>query len=72
MSLVNSIGEHLIQDFQEDMEPMVDSSSIMRWNYSISKLADEAFGLSYSKKFGMNVTCDNKIKYSSLAKICNL
>jgi len=56
MSLVNSIGEHLIQDFQEDMEPMVGSSSITRWNYSISKLADEAFGLSYSKKFDMNVT----------------
>jgi UDP-glucose 4-epimerase len=42
--------------FNEDMEPMVGSSAVSRWNYSISKLADEAFGLSYARSFGMNIT----------------
>lgn len=44
-----------IPPFREDMAPLVGSSSVSRWNYSISKLADEAFGLSYARKFGTNV-----------------
>lgn len=44
-----------IPPFGEDMEPMVGSSAISRWNYSISKLADEAFGMSYARKQGMKV-----------------
>jgi UDP-glucose 4-epimerase len=42
--------------FSEDMEPMVGSSAVSRWNYSISKLADEALGLSYARAYGMNIT----------------
>lgn len=45
-----------IPAFDEDMEPMVGSSAISRWNYSISKLVDESFGLSYARECGMNVT----------------
>jgi UDP-glucose 4-epimerase len=53
-------GEHeidptTIPPFQEDMEPMVGSSAVSRWNYSISKLADEAFGMSYASRMGMKV-----------------
>lgn len=44
------------KEFREDMEPRVGSSAVSRWNYSISKLADEAFGLSYARKYGMDVT----------------
>ena len=44
-----------VPPFQEDMEPLVGSSAVSRWNYSISKLADEAFGISYSKNHGLRV-----------------
>ncbi len=44
-----------IPPFQEDMEPLVGSSAISRWNYSISKLTDEAFGVSYAKVHRMKV-----------------
>jgi len=44
-----------IPAFDEDMEPMVGSSAVSRWNYSISKLADEAFGMSYARKQGAKV-----------------
>jgi UDP-glucose 4-epimerase len=44
-----------IPPFHEDMEPMVGSSAVSRWNYSISKLVDEAFGLSYARSHGLNV-----------------
>jgi UDP-glucose 4-epimerase len=47
---------HSIPAFDEDMEPMVGSSAVSRWNYSISKLVDEAFGLSYARVHGMKVT----------------
>jgi UDP-glucose 4-epimerase len=33
------------------MEPMVGSSFISRWDYPISKLADEALGMSYARKY---------------------
>lgn len=44
-----------IPAFREDMEPMVGSSMFSRWNYSISKLTDEAFGLSYARTHKMRV-----------------
>jgi UDP-glucose 4-epimerase len=44
-----------IPAFREDMEPMVGSSAVSRWNYSISKLVDEAFGLSYARAYGTRV-----------------
>lgn len=34
---------------------MVGSSAVSRWNYSISKLADEAFGMSYARLHKMQV-----------------
>lgn len=49
-------GSTEIPAFHEDMEPMVGSSAVSRWNYSISKLVDEAFGLSYARKYKMKVT----------------
>ncbi|MEI6807745.1 MAG: NAD-dependent epimerase/dehydratase family protein [bacterium] len=51
----NSFDPDSIPPFSEDMEPLVGSSSVSRWNYSISKLVDEAFGLSYARKYGMQV-----------------
>lgn len=45
-----------VPPFQEDMEPLVGSSAVSRWNYSISKLADEAFGISYAKIHNLRVT----------------
>lgn len=54
--LENKAAEELrmyqVEEFREDMEPMVGSSAVSRWNYAISKLADEAMGLSYARKFG--------------------
>lgn len=44
-----------IPPFHEEMEPMVGLSSVSRWNYSISKLVDESFGLSYAKVHKLNV-----------------
>lgn len=53
--LCSGLDASAIPAFHEDMEPMVGSSAISRWNYSISKLVDEAFGLSYARAHGMNV-----------------
>jgi UDP-glucose 4-epimerase len=54
--LKNNTDEELrlyqLEEFREDMEPMVGSSAVSRWNYAISKLADEALGLSYARKYG--------------------
>jgi UDP-glucose 4-epimerase len=54
----NSSGQEIddrrnyqVEAFREDMEPMVGSSFISRWNYPISKLADEALGMSYARKY---------------------
>ena len=41
--------------FREDAELTVGSTAIKRWNYPISKLANEALGLSYGQAFGMAV-----------------
>lgn len=43
--------QQLVEEFCEDMEPMVGSSAVSRWNYATSKLAAEAMGLSYARKF---------------------
>lgn len=41
--------------FSEDGLLAIKSGARSRWNYAISKLADEAFGLSYARKYGLNV-----------------
>ena len=40
----------------EDMELTISPGHNSRWNYSISKLVDEAFGLSYARQYNMDVT----------------
>lgn len=40
----------------EEMELLISPGHNSRWNYSISKLADEAFGLSYARQYNMDVT----------------
>lgn len=42
--------------FQEDDPLIINSVTLSRWNYAISKLADEALAMSYHKKFDMNIT----------------
>ncbi len=44
--------QYQVGEFREDLEPMVGSSAVSRWNYPISKLVSEAMGLSYARKFG--------------------
>lgn len=39
-------------EFEENAELTIESSSNPRWNYAISKLADEVFGLSYAREDG--------------------
>ncbi|MEO5830573.1 MAG: NAD-dependent epimerase/dehydratase family protein [Rhodanobacter sp.] len=39
----------------EDMDLSVSTRVGTRWNYSVSKIADEALGLSYAQKFGIPV-----------------
>ena len=41
---------------REDMDLIVQADAPPRWNYAISKLADEAFGLSYARTKGLPVT----------------
>jgi len=44
-------------DFREDAQLAIESGATSRWNYAVSKLADEAFGLSYAReKNGQAVT----------------
>lgn len=44
-------------DFLEDSQLVIESGATSRWNYAVSKLADEAFGLSYAReKDGQAVT----------------
>ena len=42
-------------ELTEDMEPVVSGHLTSRSNYSVSKLADELFGLSYARHFGLKV-----------------
>jgi UDP-glucose 4-epimerase len=48
-------GSNATPEFVETMEPMMGSSAVSRWNYSISKLADEAFGMSYARMHRLRV-----------------
>ncbi len=41
---------------REDMDLIIQPEAPPRWNYAISKLADEAFGLSYARIEGIPVT----------------
>jgi UDP-glucose 4-epimerase len=42
--------------FEETDNIIVESAAHQRWNYAISKIADEAFGLSYSSHHGIPIT----------------
>jgi UDP-glucose 4-epimerase len=48
-------GTKTVAPFQEDVELTVGSIHSLRWNYATSKLANETFGSSYSRKFEMNI-----------------
>lgn len=49
----NREGNQLLS---EDMELIVSPGLNSRWNYSISKLADEAYGLSYAREHNLDIT----------------
>jgi UDP-glucose 4-epimerase len=44
------------QELSEDMELIISPGMNSRWNYSISKLADEAFGISYAREHDLDIT----------------
>lgn len=45
------------EDYLEDAQLSIESGATSRWNYAVSKLADEAFGLSYAReKNGQAIT----------------
>jgi len=52
---INERRKYTVEEFKEDMEPMVGSSAVSRWNYSISKLVDEALGLSFARMHNMRI-----------------
>jgi UDP-glucose 4-epimerase len=41
------------RDFRESDELIMSSDISLRWNYATSKLVDEAYGLSYQRRFGL-------------------
>jgi UDP-glucose 4-epimerase len=43
-------------ELREDAELIIRSGARSRWNYAVSKLADEALGLSYARKHGLPIT----------------
>ncbi len=47
-------GEHM--PLHEELELLITPGINTRWNYSISKLANEAFAISYAKEHDMHVT----------------
>lgn len=49
-SLTDNIG------FKESDNLVIESAAKNRWNYAISKIADEAFGLSYARELNLPVT----------------
>jgi UDP-glucose 4-epimerase len=49
-------GNGLSNRFNEDDDVIIETSAQNRWNYPISKLADEAFGLSYASHKGLPIT----------------
>lgn len=42
--------------FHEEADLRLPSAARSRWNYAVSKLADEALGLSYARKFNIHVS----------------
>ena len=40
----------------EEMELLISPGHNTRWNYSVSKIADEAFALSYAREYDMDIT----------------
>lgn len=49
-------GPATLSPLKEDMILTIESGAKNRWNYAVSKLADEAFGLSYSRKLKLPIT----------------
>lgn len=49
-------GHSVATRLAEDDDLVIRSAAQMRWNYAISKLADEAFGLSYARRYGLPIT----------------
>jgi UDP-glucose 4-epimerase len=49
-------GNGLSNRFNEADDVIIETSAQNRWNYPISKLADEAFGLSYASQKGLPIT----------------
>ena len=47
-------GNH--PELSEELPLIVHSGAKNRWNYAISKIADESFGLAYARNAGLNVT----------------
>lgn len=41
--------------FAETDDLIIESAAQNRWNYAISKLTNEAFGLSYARKYGLHI-----------------
>ena len=44
------------EPLHENMELLISPGHNTRWNYSISKIADEAFALSYAREYKMDIT----------------
>lgn len=44
------------QPLHEEMELLVSPGHNTRWNYAVSKIADEAFALSYAREYNMDIT----------------
>lgn len=42
--------------FKETDNLIIESAAQNRWNYAVSKIADEAFGLSYARSLGLPIT----------------
>ncbi len=49
-------GPTAADELHEDAELVIRSAARARWNYAISKLTDEAYGLSYYRKHNLPVT----------------
>ncbi len=43
-------------NFKETDDLIVEAAAQNRWNYAVSKIADEAFGLSYARSLGLPIT----------------
>ncbi len=49
-------GHSAARELREDAELIIQSGARSRWNYAVSKLADEALGISYARKDGVPIT----------------